>query len=260
MVGAKFIVDRRCTVKTSLTLTGLIEGLKQQGLLRRVTELAAAGVLPAQDPDTRLEAMVTAPEDGVPGTMTVRELHERAEALRQHRLACRQCPSSLHGFVGGCITYMPYPLSEGLEYLLWVTAVRALEGNLPGTVLSRAQTFAQRAQRLVRTSFSDALRARGDLLGPRPHVYSAGALWRKERLTSAQVLDAFFVNGLLSGDDLRLHKGFLAAVLVMASAMESAMSSEERRVALLEDIEPYSQAHELMEKALEQGLGVYAWP
>ncbi len=248
-VGAKFIIDRRCTVKTSMTLTGLIEGLKHQGVLRRVTELAAAGGVPAGDIEREVQ-----------GNLSIQDLHEQAALLQQHRVTCRQCPASLHGHVGGCIGYVPYPLSEGMEYLLWVTAVRALEGRMPEPLLPAAQAFAQRAQRIERTPFADGMRARGDLLGPKPRVHASGMLWRKARLTSSQVLDAFFVNGVLAGEDLRIHEGFVAAALAVAEAMEPAMSTDEKRRALLEDVAPYVQVHELLCRGLEQGLGVYVWP
>jgi len=48
--------------------------------------------------------------------------------------------------------------------------------------------------------------------------------------------------------------------MALARAMEPAMSGEEKRLALQEDVEPYSQVHQLMVRALEQGLGVYVWP
>lgn len=258
-MGAKFIIDRRCIVKTTLTLTGLIEGLKHQGALRRVSELVAAGALPTGESGTRLELLVSQ-EPGFPGNLTLREVQEQAAELDQHRATCRQCPSAMHGHLGGCISYVPYPLSEGIEYLLWLTAVRALEGRLPEPWLPLARAFAQRAQRLERTPFADGMRARGDLLSARPRVHAKGLLWRRAKLSSAQVLDAFFVNGVLAGEELNVHTGFLAAALALAAAMVPAMSTDERRTALIEDVAPYVQVHQLMERAQEQCLGVYLWP
>lgn len=258
-MGAKFIVDRRCTVKTSLTLTGLIEAIKYKGLLRRVAELAAAGTLPAYDADARLD-MVLPPESGLPAHLTIRELQARSGALMEHRITCRQCPASLTGHVGGCIAYVPYPLSEGMEYLLWRTAVQALKDDLPENLLPRAKAFAERAQLVRQTPFADGLRARGDMLGARPRVHQTGPVWRRERLSSAQVLDAFFINGVLQGDDLRVHAGFLSAALALAAAMEEKLMDDEQRQALVEDVEPYSIVCELMVKALDEGQGVYVWP
>lgn len=258
-MGAKFIIDRRCTVKTTLTLTGLIEGLKHQGALRRVGELVAAGALSPVDPDTKLELQVS-PEAGLPGNLTLRELQEQTDALLEHRDLCRQCPSALHGYMGGCITYLPYPLSDGLEYLLWLTAVQGLEGRMPRPVLAEVQAFAERAMRLERTPYADGMRARGDLLAPKCRVYASGLLWKRSRLTSSQVLEAFFLGGVLAGDDLRIHAGFLAGALALARAMEPAMSTDEKRRALLEDVAPYAQVYELMDRAQGQGLGVYVWP
>lgn len=258
-MGVKFIMDRRCSVKTSLSLIGLIEALKLQGLVRRVGDLVAAGVLTTGDPETRLDQVMD-PESGIPRSMTIRELQEQASVLKEHRITCRQCPSSLHGSVGGCVAYLPYPLSEGVEWLFWFTAVQELEGKLPESVQPQAAALVERARALRRTPLAAGLRSRGDLLGEAPRVHATGRLWNRSTLSSEQVLEAFFTNGVISGDDLRVHAGFLGAVLAMAQAMEPAMSSTDRLVALLEDIEPYQQVHELMLKALEQGLGVYVWP
>jgi len=258
-VGAKFIVDRRCSVKTSLTLTGLIEALKQQSLLCRVADLTAAGALPEISFETRLD-QVLVPDSGIPINLTLRELTEQASVLNEHRVSCRQCPASLHGHVGGCIAYVPYPVSAGMEYLLWLTAVWGLERRLPPQLLPPVLAFVDRARVLDHTPFAEGMRARGDLLAPRPKVYRAGRLWRRAHISSAQVLDCFFVNGMLAGDDLRLRAGFLCTALALARAMEPAMSGEEKRLALQEDVEPYSQVHQLMVRALEQGLGVYVWP
>lgn len=258
-VGAKFIVDRRCTVKTSLTLTGLIEALKQQSLLRRVADMTAAGALPEYDPQTRLD-LVLIPDSGTPVNLTLGEVVEQAAVLNEHRVTCRQCPASLHGYVGGCIAYVPYPLSAGLEYLLWLTAVWGVERRLPSALLPRVLAFVDRARIMEQTPFADGMRARGDLLGRAPLIHRAGWLWKRAQISSAQVLDAFFVNGVLAGDDLRIHTGFLEAALALARAMEPAMSDQEKRLALLEDVEPYSQVHALMVRALAQGVGVYVWP
>ncbi|HYF77907.1 MAG TPA: hypothetical protein VD973_12280, partial [Symbiobacteriaceae bacterium] len=60
-MGAKFIMDRRCPVKSQMTLTGLIEAIKQKSLLRRVGELAAAGALPNWDPDAKVDMLLSVP-------------------------------------------------------------------------------------------------------------------------------------------------------------------------------------------------------
>lgn len=257
-MGAKFIVDRRCAVKTSLTLTGLIEAIKYKGLLRRVGELAASGTI-AGGENVRLD-LVLPPEVGLPGDMTVKDLQEQTALLMNHRVTCRQCPSALGGHVGGCITYVPYPISEGMEYLLWTTAVRALEGDLPDELVPAVRDLAVKAQGLKQTSFADGMRKRGDLMGPRPRVWQKGPVWSKQRLTSAQVLDAFFVNGVLTGDDLIIHIGYLQTALAVARAMAPALKDEEQRTALAEETLPYATVLELMETALEQGFGVYVWP
>jgi hypothetical protein len=258
-VGAKFIVDRRCPVKTSLTLTGLIEGIKQKGLLRRVADLAASGSLPEGHQNLRLQ-MVLPAETGLPGEMTIRQLQEQAALLMQHRITCRQCPSSLNGHVGGCIAYVPYPLSEGLEYLLWFTAVRAVEGDLPDSLLLPAQSFALQAMQLRQTPFAEGMKARGDLLSAKPRVWQRGPVWKRERLLSSQVLDLFFRNGVVAGEELRVQAGFLEAALAVARAMADAVKDEEQRIALHEDTEPYATVLDLMSTAMEQGLGVYIWP
>lgn len=257
-LGAKFIVDRRCTVKTSLTLTGLIEAIKHKGLLRRIGELVAAGALPACDASAKLDFLLPE-ESGHAGQLTIAELRQQTETLAAHRITCRQCPSSLTGHVGGCITYVPYPLSEGMEFLFWSTAVQGLKGELPGGLAEPVAAFARRAQELHTTPFADGLRARRDLLGPRPRVYQEGPAWKRARLSSAQVLDAFFVNGVLAGDDLRVHLSFLTAALAVARAMGRVLE-EERRLALEEEVGPYADVRDLMAMALDQGFGIYVWP
>lgn len=258
-MGAKFIVDRRCEVKQSLTLTGLIRGLQYQGLLRQVSELAAAGSLDGCDADARVD-LVLPMLDQIPPDLTIRELQEQTAALFEHRLACRNCPSSLKGHVGGCIGYVPYPISEGMEFLLWQTAVRALQGELPEMLLARVVAFAERAQGLRKTPFADELRRRGDLIGPRPRIYQDGPIWSRNRLTSSQVLDHFFKPGVVAGDDLRVLAGFLFACLQMARALEPAIQDEEQKLSLVDDLRPYSLVHELMTRALQQGVGLYVWP
>jgi hypothetical protein len=258
-VGAKFIVDRRCPVKTSLTLTGLIEGIKQKGLLRRIHELAAGGTLPQWHEDARLE-MVLPADMGLPGEITIKDLQRQTAGLLQHRVTCRQCPSSLNGHVGGCIAYVPYPLSEGLEYLLWTTAVQAMAGELPDALLLPAQSFALLAMQVRETPFADGMKARGDLLSQKPRLWQRGPVWKRERLSSAQVLELFFKNGVIAGEDLRVQAGFLEAALAVARALEKAVRDDEQRQALAEDTQPYVTVHDLMLIALDQGLGVYIWP
>jgi hypothetical protein len=258
-VGAKFIVDRRCPVKSQMTLTGLIEAIKQKSLLRRVGELAAAGALPNWDPDAKVDMLLSVPA-GVPGDLTLRDLQTQAAGLAQHNVTCRMCPSSLNGHVGGCITYVPYPISEGMEYLLWTTAVRALEGDLPEAVQTPALAFARRAQEVKQTPFADGLRTRGDLLAAAPRSWQRGMVWGRERLTSAQVLDAFFQNGVLAGQPLEQQAGFLAAALAVARGMEKVLKHDDQRQALAEDTEPYGLVCSLMQSAVEQHFGVYVWP
>jgi len=258
-VGAKFIVDRRCPVKTSLTLTGLIEAIKHRGLLRRIGELAAGGVLPAYDPDARLD-MLLPPEAGLPGGMTVRELQTQASSLLAHAVTCRMCPSSLNGHVGGCIAYVPYPLSDGMEYLLWSTAVKGLKGELPEAMLPAVRTFAEKAAQLKQTPFATGMRARGDLASEKPRSHQTGSLLKRVRLSSAQVLDLFFLGGVLGGDDLRVRAGYLEAVLAVGRAMADRVTDPEQRQALIEDTQPYGDVRDLMVAALDQGLGVYVWP
>ncbi len=258
-MGAKFIIDRRCTVKTELTLTGLIESIKYHGVLQRIGELAAAGMVPACDADARVDMILPA-DSTLPEDLTIGDLQAQAEVLMAHRVTCRQCPSSLRGHVGGCIAYVPYPISEGMEFLLWKTAVRALRAELPESMIPTARAFAERARELAETPFAKGLRGRGDLLGRVPRVYRDGPLWRRRQLSSAQVLDRFFWNGLLVGDALRIHAGFLGAVLAVARALVSAVATEEQQQALQEDIEPYTRVHELMLRAVEQGQAVYVWP
>jgi hypothetical protein len=258
-MGAKFIVDRRCEVKTALTLTGLIAGVKRQGELRRVGELTAAGLLTPSDVDAPFNLLFGSEGEGQ-SDVTVRQLQDQTAPLMVHRPTCRRCPSSLSGHVGGCITMIPYPISAGVEYLLWVTAVKAIQQELPKEVMPTARAFVAHAQSLKQTPFSDSLRERGELLGRRAKVFQAGPLWRRSRLSSAQVLDAFFSNGLIGGDTLRIRAGFLAAMLAVGRAITPAIHGDEQRQALLEDTQPFANLYDLMMRALEQGLGVYAWP
>ncbi len=258
-MGAKFIVDRRCEVKASLTLTGLIKGLQYQGLLRQVGDLAAAGALEGQDADARVDLIMPIAE-GVPPELTIRELQEQTAALLEHRLTCRNCASSLEGQVGGCIGYIPYPISEGMEFLLWQTAVRGLAGELPEGYLPRVIAFAEKAQTLKRTPFADTLRSRGDLIGLRPRVHTDGPIWARTRLSSAQVLEAFFQGGVVAGDDLRILAGFLAASLAVGRALEPSLRDEEQRLSLAEEIQPYALVYEIMTRALKQSIGLYVWP
>lgn len=242
-----------------MTLIGLIEAIKQKGLLRRVGELAAGGSLPTWDPDAKVQMLLSA-STGVPGDLTVRDLQAQAANLVQHSVTCRMCPSSLNGHVGGCITYVPYPISEGMEYLLWTTAVRGLEGDLPEAVQAPVLAFARRAQELKQTPFADGLRKRGDLLAAAPRTWQRGMVWGRERLTSAQVLDAFFQNGVLAGEALEQQAGFLDAALAVARGMEKVIKQDDQRQALAEDTEPYGLVRDLMQAALEQNFGVYVWP
>ena len=258
-MGAKFIVDRRCPVKTQMTLTGLIEAIKQKSLLRRISELAVGGPLTSWDPEVKVE-MLLPPEAGAVGEMTVRDLQQQVANLVKHSVTCRMCPSSVNGHVGGCIAYVPYPISEGLEYLLWTTAVRGLEGDLPEEVLAPVAGFARRAQAVKQTPFAEGIRKRGDLISQAPRLWQRGPVWARERLSSAQVLEAFFLNGMLTGDDLEQQAGFLAAALAVARGISIVLKAEEQRQALLEDVEPYATVHQLMEIALDQGFGVYIWP
>ncbi|MFZ5816579.1 MAG: hypothetical protein ACOY93_14975 [Bacillota bacterium] len=258
-MGAKFIVDRRCDVKHALTLTGLIKGLQYQGLLRQVSELAATGALAECDAGARVD-LVMPTLDRVPPDLTIRELQESTAALLEHRLACRRCPSSLKGQVGGCIGYIPYPISEGMEFLLWQTAVQGLTGALPEALLPRVAAFAEKARAIRRTPFTDELRRRGDLVGPRPRVYQSGPFWGKIRLSSSQVLDLFFRPGVAAGDELRVLAGFLFASLQMGRALEPIITDEEQKLSLADELLPYTQVYELMVRALQQGLGMYVWP
>jgi len=258
-MGAKFIVDRRCEVKSSLTLTGLIKSLQYQGLLRQVSNLAAAGALEGHDADARVDLVMPMTE-GVPPELTIRELQEQTAALLDHRLTCRNCPSAIEGQVGGCIGYIPYPISAGMEFLLWHTAVRGLTGELPDPYLPRVTAFAEKAQGVKRTPFADALRSRSDLIGERPHVHAEGPIWARTRLSSAQVLELFFREGVVAGDNLRILAGFLAAALAVARALEPALRDEEQRLSLTEEIRPYALTYELMVRALRQSIGIYVWP
>lgn len=257
-MGAKFIVDRRCAVKSSLTLTGLIEAIKHRGLLRRINELTAVGALPAANSESPVDLIL--PSDSPVPRISVRELQRQQQTLMEHSITCRQCPSSMSGHVGGCISYVPYPLSEGLEFLLWFTACQGLKGELPQELSAPVVSFAEKAMQRNQTPFSDGMRARGDLLGPRPRVWQSGPVLRRKRLTSSQVMDSFFVNGVLGGDDLAVHMGFLEAALALSRAMVPSLRDEQRRVAMQEDLAPYGQVLELMALAQEQGLGIYVWP
>jgi hypothetical protein len=258
-LGAKFIIDRRCEVKHALTLTGLIRGLQYQGLLRQVSDLAATGALDGCDADARVGLLMPALES-VPPELTIRDLQEQTAALLEHRLTCRNCPSSLSGYVGGCIGYVPYPISEGMEFLLWRTAVQGLTGDLPDLLLPRVIAFAERAQALKKTPFADDLRRRGDLVGEKPRTFQSGTFLKRVRLTSSQVLDQFFRPGAVAGDELRILQGFLLACLQMARAMEPALQDEEQKLSMADDLEPYVGVYELVSRALQQGLGIYVWP
>lgn len=257
-MGAKIIVDRRCQVKHALTLTGLIKGLQYQGLLRQVSELAAAGALAECDADARVDLVM--PIEQVPPDLTIRELQEHTASLYEHRLVCRSCPSSLKGHVGGCIGYLPYPISEGLEFLFWHTAVLGLKGELPESLLPRVISYAEKARAIRRTPFADGLRRRGDLLSPRPRVYQTGPFWGRRRLTSSQVLDLFFKSGVAAGDDLRIMGGFLFACLQVAKALEPSMTDEEQRQSMADELQPYAVVYELITRAVQQGVGIYIWP
>ncbi|MFZ5828287.1 MAG: hypothetical protein ACOY94_28610 [Bacillota bacterium] len=257
-MGAKFIVDRRCEVKRSLTLTGLIKGLQYQTLLRQVSDLAAAGALADCDADARVDLVM--PTEQVPEDLTIRELQEHTAALFEHRNLCRTCPSSMKGHVGGCIGYIPYPISEGMEFLLWQTAVQGLTGELPETLLPRVVAFAEKARAIRRTPFADQLRSRGDLLGLRARLFQHGPIWSRTRLSSSQVLDLFFKPGVVAGDDLRILAGFLFASLQVARALEPAIHDEEQRLSMADEIRPYAVLYDLMTRALQQSMGIYVWP
>ncbi|MGE5675912.1 MAG: hypothetical protein ACM3XM_18850 [Mycobacterium leprae] len=260
-MGAKFIIDRRCSVKSSLSLTGLVEAIKQQGVLRQYNDLVAAGKLPPQEGDVRLDMVW--PQG--PGDVTLNALRAQRDALVAHRMTCRQCRSSLRGQVGGCIAYVPYPLTAPVEHLLWRTAVRSLQGELPEPLLEPARAFAEKAMKLKATPFYDDMRKRGDLQTRRPEVFVQGMPWRQQRLSSGQVLNLFFSNGALSGEDLKVHSGFLAAALALGRAVEQALDERAKKPnqegsGVWEAMAPYATVHELMESALEQGLGLYSWP
>lgn len=258
-MGAKFIVDRRCDVKQGMTLTGLIKGLQYQGLLREMSELAAAGNLVDCDAEARVEILLPTFE-AIPADLTIRELQEQTAALLEHRSACRSCPSSLRGHVGGCIGYLPYPISEGMEFLLWQTAVRGLQGELPKMWLARVLAFVERAQALRKTPFADEMRRRNDLVGQRQRLYTGGPFWARTRLSSSQVLDLCFKPGVVAGEELRELAGFLEAALAVARAVEPVLRDEEERHSMRDELQPYAVVHELLTRALKQGIGVYVWP
>jgi len=120
--------------------------LKHEGLLRRVDDFEAAGLLERSDQETPVAAVLgTVP--GVPGSLSLCDLAHGRDPLSQYRLTCRRCPASLRGYVGECIMSIPYPISQGMEFALWRTAVRGLEGTLPERMAARVRAFADQARR-----------------------------------------------------------------------------------------------------------------
>jgi hypothetical protein len=257
-VGAKFVVDSSCAVKRDLTVVGLVESLRYQTLLKRVHHLVGVGVVqPVQEMPLRL---LLRPEEGEPPAFTLQELEEQVGRLQQYRTLCRNCPSSLRGHLGGCLGYIPYPISPGMEYLFWLTGVRALTSGLPAAFTPTALAFVEIARGLTETPFADQMRIRGEILARAPRIYQTGPLWRRKRLTSSQILEAFFATGTLQGEGLRMNAGFLGGLLTLGRGLEAAMQNQEQVEALQEELEPYEVLYQLFHIALERDVGLVVWP
>jgi hypothetical protein len=257
-MGAKFVVDRSCQLKRDLSLVGLVESLRYQTLLKRVHHLAGVG---AVQPDReRPLQLLLHPEEGQMPPLTLAELEAQVGQLQRHRITCRNCPASLRGHLGGCLGYIPYPLSAGIEYLFWLTGVQALTGGLPAAFAPTALAFVTIAQGLTQTPFADEMRERGEILARAPRVYQSGPLWRRTRLSSSQLLDAFFATGTIQGEGLRIQAGFLGGMLALGRGLEAAMENQEQVEALKEELEAYEALYQLTHIALEQGVGLLVWP
>lgn len=257
-MGAKFVVDWSCAVKRDLSLVGLVESLRYQTLLKRVHHMAGVGAV-APDREQPL-ALLLNPGEGEPPPLTLGELEAHVGELQQYRITCRNCPASLRGHLGGCLGYLPYPISEGMEYLFWLTGVRALTGGLPAAFSPTALAFVTIAQGLSVTPFADEMRLRGEILAPQPRIYQYGPLWRRTRLSSSQLLDAFFATGTIQGEGLRIQAGFLGGLLALGRGLEAAMENQAQVEALQEELEPYEVLYQLTHMALENHVGLLAWP
>lgn len=257
-MGAKFVVDHPCVVKRDLSLVGLVESLRYQTLLKRLHHLAGNGALHPEREQPL--AHLLGPGEGEAPSLTLSELEAHVGTLQQYRITCRNCPASLRGHLGGCLGYIPYPISEGMEYLFWLTGVQALTGGLPAAFGPTALAFVSIAQGLAVTPFADEMRARGEILAAEPRLYNAGPLWRRVRLSSSQLLDAFFATGTIQGEGLRLQAGFLGGLLALGRGLEGVMEDQTQVEALKEELEPYEVLYQLAHMALEQGAGLLVWP
>jgi hypothetical protein len=257
-MGAKFVVDRACVVKRDLSVVGLVESLRYQTLLKRVHQLAEVGA--ARERREQPLALLLNPGEGEAPPLTVGELEEQVGQLQQYRLACRNCPAALRGHLGGCLGYIPYPISAGMEYLFWLTGVQALSGGLPAAFSPTALAFVTIARGLTVTPFADEMRARGQILASAPRLYQSGPLWRRTRFSTSQLLDAFFATGTIQGEGLRIHAGFLGGLLALGRGLEGVIEDQAQVEALKEELEPYEVLYQLTHIALDQGVELLVWP
>lgn len=258
-MSARFIVGLKCETKEALTLTGLLDLQRQQGLLAMFEEAAAAGELEVARHDEPLELVVPGTDEVL--TVTLEQLRTQTAQLKSFRRICRVCPFSVGGRVGGCVTYLPYPVSEGMEYLFWLAFRQAVERKLPQDQQPLVMLFAEKASEVLETPWADLMRANGHLMAPRPREVAWGPVWRRQRVTTAQLIERFFKTSMLAGDELLIHAGFLSAVITLGRALKRTWSEDEERVtALREDLAPYEALHPFLQNALVRSQPVQVWP
>jgi hypothetical protein len=258
-VSARFIVSRKCETKERLTLTGLIDLQRQLGLLASLEELVASGELEAADEDEPYELVF--PAAGETTEVSLGRLKEQTACLTGFRRVCRLCPANGTGQVGGCVTYLPYPVSEGLEFLFWLAGRLALSGRLSPATAPAVLAFLERAAALQKTPWADGMRQAGYLMASRPWPLSWGPLWARRRLSSSHLLERFFRTPVLTGEDLTAHTGFLAAVVGAGRSLARALERDEERLsALREDLAAYERLYRYMQRAAALEEGVQVWP
>lgn len=258
-MSARFIVSRKCDTKEELTLTGLLDLQRQQGLLAMFEEAALAGEMAPADLDDELELAVAGTDEVL--TVTFRQLQEHTAELKQYRRTCRICPVNVTGRVGGCITYLPYPVSEGLEYLFWLAARQAVQNSLPQDRLPFVRLFMDRAGASNETPWVDSMRRSGYLMASQARVVASGPFWARTRISSSQLLEYFFRPAQLAGEELLVHAGFLGTVTALGLGLsEQLQQDDERLTALYEDLAPYKTLHKFMQRASLHEQGIQVWP
>lgn len=120
-----FILDYDCQPKKLLGLGGVLDGAKIRQQSEQVRQLTEAGEMSADEKITLLRITPSGALDQE--ELTARQLEQRAAGYDRHAGHCRGCPANVLERVRqgenlfGCHGTINYPLSQELEFLLYVT-------------------------------------------------------------------------------------------------------------------------------------------